>query len=292
MGVGDGMTMEEARRILGVTANADAAALRAAFNSAVKAAHPDGGGSGDALRRTVDAYRFLDGRTDPADDDLHFEASTGGVDAGAPRLEITPTLAVIGGRLVTRLPDGRRVAVTLPAGLRQGDRLSASGMALSVVIKGRPEHVRRSGGDDLCLTIRTNEAIMRDGGRLKIKTPAGSRMVWVSRQVGTNHIVRIPGQGLPATRTHPVGSMILKLVAEKPVKPTKTQAKRKGFTSAWMGGSWRRPVSRFWIVVGLVGVALFVLLAIGSSNGIFPNLPPWPHPGACLWTRGAAPSFG
>jgi curved DNA-binding protein len=233
------MTTEEARRILGVTPSADAAALRAAFNHAVKMAHPDGGGSDDALRRTVDAYRFLDGRTDAADDDVRFDSSGGAdTDPNLPRLEITPTLAVIGGRLVTRLPDGRRVAITLPAGLRQGDRISAKGILLSVMVKGRPEMF--VSGDDLCLTIRTNEAIMRDGGRIKIKTPSGSRLVWVSRQVGTNHIVRIPGQGLPATRSHPVGSMILKLVAEKPVKPTKTQTKRKGFASAWAGAGGSR----------------------------------------------------
>jgi DnaJ-class molecular chaperone len=235
MGVGDSMTTEEARRILGVRPDADASALRAAFNNAVKAAHPDGGGSGDALRRTVDAYRFLDGRTSGAEEDVHFDA---GESAGLPRLEITPTLAVIGGRLVTRLADGRRVAITLPPGLRQGDRISAKDSLLAIVIKGRPEMF--VSGDDLFLTIRTNEAIMRDGGRIKIKTPSGPRMVWVSRQVGTNHIVRIPGQGLPATPRHPVGSMILKLVADKPVKPTKVETKRKGFASAWSGAGGSR----------------------------------------------------
>ena len=38
--------------------------------------------------------------------------------AGA-RLEITPTIAMNGGRSVTRLLDGRRIAVTLPPGLRR-----------------------------------------------------------------------------------------------------------------------------------------------------------------------------
>jgi curved DNA-binding protein len=235
MGVGDSMTTDEARRILGVAAGADASALRAAFNVAVKMAHPDGGGSDDALRRTVDAYRFLDGRTSGPEDEVHFHA---GSSDGLPRLEITPTLAVIGGRLVTRLVDGRRVAITLPAGLRQGDRISAKGSLLSVVVKGRPEMF--VSGDDLCLTIRTNEATLRDGGRVKIKTPAGPRMVWVPRQVGTNHIVRIPGQGLPATPRHAVGSMILKLVADKPMKPTKVETKRKGFASAWSGAGGSR----------------------------------------------------
>lgn len=233
MGVGDNMTTEEARRILGVAATDDAQTLRAAFNAAVKHAHPDGGGSDASLRACVEAYRYLEGRLGFAEqDEAAFDHSP-----ALPRLEITPTLAVIGGRLVTRLPDGRRVAITLPMGLRQGDQLSANGVVMSVVVKGRPEIF--VSGDDLCLTVRTTEQIMRDGGRIKIKTPSGSKMLWVSRQVGTNHIVRIPGQGLPATKRHAQGSMILKLVAHKPVKTSKTQAKRKGFAAAWAAGSGR-----------------------------------------------------
>lgn len=233
MGVSDRMTTEDARRILGVSDTCDAATLRAAFNTAVKQAHPDGGGSDTALRACVEAYRFLEGRLGFAEpDEARFDARP-----GLPRLEITPTLAVVGGRLVTRLPDGRRVAITLPVGLRQGDQLSASGVVMSVVVKGRPDMF--VSGDDLCLTVRTTEQIMREGGRIKIKTPSGPKMLWVSRQVGTNHIVRIPGQGLPATKRHAQGSMILKLVPNKPVKPTKAQVKRKGFASAWAAGGSR-----------------------------------------------------
>ena len=42
-----------------------------------------------------------------------------------------------------------------------------------------------------------------------------------------------------ATGVIAVGSMILKLVADKPAKPTKTQTKRKGFASAWAGAGGR-----------------------------------------------------
>jgi curved DNA-binding protein len=226
------MTTVEARRILGVAAGCDAATLRAAFNAAVKHAHPDGGGSDAALRACVEAYRFLDGRLGVSEEEVELD-----IQPGLPRLEITPTLAVIGGRLITRLPDGRRVAITLPAGLRQGDQLSASGVTMAVMIKGRPEMF--VSGDDLCLTVRTTEQIMRDGGRIKIKTPAGVKMLWVSRQVGTNHIVSVPGMGLPATRRHAQGAMVLKLVASTPVKPTKSQVKRKGFAANWATGGSR-----------------------------------------------------
>ena len=225
------MTSEEARTILGVTRGCDADTLRAAFNRLVKTAHPDGGGSDESLRLTVEAYRYLDARiTAGIVDDPKLDAAS-----LPPRLEITPSQAMIGGRLVIRLADGRRVAVTLPAGLRQGDKLSVKGLVHDVNIKGRADLF--VSGDDLCLTIKANAATLRDGGRVKIKTPSGVRMIWVPRQVGPSHMVRIPGQGLPATTRHPRGAMILRLVPDKPAKPTPSETKRKGFASAWTGSS-------------------------------------------------------
>jgi len=226
------MTMEEARRILGVTADCDAATLRAAFNVKVKSAHPDGGGTEILFQRTVEAYRFLDGRPDQ-DAESFFSSRIDPADL-TERLEITPTLAVVGGRVETRLRDGRRIAVTLPPGKRQGDRISVGGSVLSILIKGRPDMF--VSGDDLCMTLKTPEALLRDGGRIKLKTPAGSRLVWVPRQTGPHPIVRINGQGLPATERHPrTGALVLKLVPAARVK-SKTETKRKGFASLWGGG--------------------------------------------------------
>lgn len=232
---GRSMTAEQARRILGVAQDCDAATLRAAFNARVKSAHPDGGGTQELFNQTVEAYRFLESRPD------QDNGETGGIGLDidlTERLEITPSLAVVGGRVETRLRDGRRVAVTLPAGKRQGDRISVGGTVLTIQIKGRADMF--VSGDDLCMTLKVPDNILRDGGRMKLKTPAGSRMVWVPKQSGPNPIVRINGQGLPATERHPrVGALVLKLVPTARVK-TRTETKRKGFASLWGGGKKER----------------------------------------------------
>jgi len=219
------ISVDQARRLLGVSAGCTPEELRAAYRASLKRAHPDQGGTDDALRLTLDAYRLLEGRE-------AAQQEAFGKDEASPqeRLEITPVIAVVGGRIVTRLADGTRVAITVPAGLRNGDRISAKGAVLGVVIKGRPELF--VSGDDLCMIVRTTEAVCREGGRLKIKTPAGSRLVWVPRQVGMNRIVRIAGQGLPPAGRHRQGALVLKLVTGKE-KESPTGAKRKRFSADW-----------------------------------------------------------
>lgn len=221
------MSLATARSVLGVDASATPDQVRAAYKAAVKIAHPDHGGTEERLRVTLEAWRILDGRPSPAAD----EATA----AMANRLEITPVIAVVGGRLITRLPDGRKAAITLPAGLRAGDKIMASGARLTITIKGRPDMF--VSGDDLCMSIKAGPAVFRDGGQLKIKTPTGSRMVWIST-VGANNIVRIDGQGLPATSRHKQGALLLKLIPDKgePEKrgkepPSKT--KRRRFSGMW-----------------------------------------------------------
>lgn len=219
------ITVEAARRLLNVKPDADADALRAARNRAVMRAHPDHGGTEDALRDVLEAHKILEAMlgVDAANDE---PAAPRG-----PRLEITPSIAMAGGRTVTRLADGRKVALNLPAGLRNGDRVSASGELLTVSVKGRPEVF--VSGDDLCMTIKASPDLLRDGGRLKIRTPTGSCLVWIPKQTGSNRIVRVLGRGLPARGRHPQGALILKLVPDQPAKDTPAKAKRKRFGLAW-----------------------------------------------------------
>lgn len=211
------MTLDQARRLLGLDASASPEVMKAAYKAAVKTAHPDHGGTAERLRLTLEAWRILEGR--PAPSASYSGSSDHHAHDSIPRLEITPVLAVVGGRLTTRLHDGRKVAVALPAGLRQGDKIMVSGMRLMIAIKGRPDMF--VSGDDLCMTVPVNETILRDGGHLKVKTPMGSRMVWAPKQVGTNRIVRITGQGLPAAGRHQLGALVLKLVPEKSAKVLK-----------------------------------------------------------------------
>lgn len=221
------ITIEMARRILAVDKKCDANALRAAFNKAVKASHPDHGGTEQSLTRTLEAYRVLEAWQTAAD--ATFESA----DPASQRLEISLAVAMKGGRTVTRLADGRRISLTLPAGLRNGDKVSAAGEVLSIQTHARPDAF--ISGDDLCVTVRTTPLVLQEGGRLRVRTPTGSCLVWVPKQVGTNRIVRILGKGLPARGRHPQGSLIIKLVVGKPAKETAAKSKLKRFATSWPG---------------------------------------------------------
>jgi curved DNA-binding protein len=220
------MTVEVARRLLAVEANADADTIRAAFKRAVKTAHPDQGGTDEAFRLVLEAHRILDGwqgvEEAQADEARRYAAS---------RLEITLTVAMTGGRSVTKLDDGRKVSVNLPAGLRNGDKVAAAGATLTVVVRGRPEAF--ISGDDLCMTIKASAALLTAGGRLKVKTPVGVCIVWIPKDLPNPRIVRVLGRGMPARGRHPQGALILKLVPEKGAKDAAGGSKGKRFANNW-----------------------------------------------------------
>ena len=105
--------------LLGAPAGADEAAVRKAFLQAVKAARPDQGGDPETYREVIAAWRRLNAR--PTDDDLDVTLE----------LELTPEQAKEGGARLVRLPTGRTVKVTLPAGLRSGRSLRLRRQGLS-----------------------------------------------------------------------------------------------------------------------------------------------------------------
>lgn len=219
------MTRDQARRLLGVGAKASADEIRAGYRNMLKRAHPDHGGSDEMLRLVLEAYRLLEEQAQPAGDDFTAQAPAG------DRLEITPVIAVVGGRVATRLPDGRRVNVSLPKGLRQGDKIKVKDVVMSIAIKGRREMF--VAGDDLCMMVRTTAQVLLEGGRVTVKMPTGPRTLWVSKPSDSNHIVRVLGAGLPATKRHKQGNLILKLVPERGPKDSRLRAKVKKFTNDW-----------------------------------------------------------
>ena len=97
--------------LLGVAAGADETAVRRAFLEAVKAARPDRGGDPERYRELIAAYRRLNDPGQEHDLDLHIE------------LRVTADQARGGGSELVRLPTGKTVRVTLPAGLETGRTL-------------------------------------------------------------------------------------------------------------------------------------------------------------------------
>ncbi len=223
------LTRDQARRVLGVSSKATQAQIRAAYRTGLKTAHPDHGGTEERLRLVLEAFRTLDEES---------QAGSGGAnwgedrfESGGDRLEITPVICVVGGRVQTRLSDGRRVTVSLPPGLRQGDKVKVKDVVLSISIKGRREMF--VSGDDLCMMVRTTAQVLLEGGRVMVKMPTGPKTLWVSKPADANHIVRVMGQGLPATSRHKQGNLILKLVPERGPKDTRLRARLRKFAGDW-----------------------------------------------------------
>ncbi|NBB15233.1 molecular chaperone DnaJ [Caulobacter sp. SLTY] len=219
------MDPRRARVVLGLRGPADEAATRAAFRRAVKATHPDrAGGDAARLREVVEAYEVLKTAPSPSPP------------APAPRpavatevLEISPALAAFGGEAMARLADGRKIAVSLPAGLRDGDRVRAGDALLTVAVRGAEGLTLR--GDDLWLTADLPSDAPW-GGRLPVETPAGPRAVWIDRRALRRGLVRLSGAGLPARGPHSVGDFIVRLRPSAGAE-SGARSRLRAFTAAW-----------------------------------------------------------
>ncbi len=240
---------EEARVRLGLTRGAGDGDLRAAFQRAVKATHPDRGGDPEQFRQVLDAYRFLKARAE-----LGSVAQQRPVAKPAPRaqprpqpaaaapkpeaaktlLRISVTEAFLGGAKSVRLPDGKRGKIKLPPGLRSGEAVRFGPdkqYALPVLIVSEPGAEVR--GDDLWLTVGVSQTFLKDGGRLEVSTPFGRRKLWISRSSAARGLFRAPGEGLPAVGARPRGHLYLKLELDQSLADTPAKSLLKRFAASW-----------------------------------------------------------
>jgi curved DNA-binding protein len=215
----------QARRLLGV---ADAAApeeIRRAFRAAAKRLHPDRAqGDAEGFRRVLEAYRLLEAPPAPA--------PAAGPAPKRPRLsllDIAPTIALMGGEVEAVALDGRVITLELPAGLRDGERLSAEGADFVVAIQADPEMIVR--GHDVWVTVRVSPQTLAQGGRGAVETPFGRRIIWINREAGRRGLVRLVGQGLPARGAHPRGHLFLRLEAE--ARESVARAMLRRFAAVW-----------------------------------------------------------
>lgn len=221
------MTARQARERLGLKAGADAQTLRAAFREAARRTHPDRpGGDAAAFREVLDAYRLIRGQA--ATEPLAFIPAP-----ATPRravVELTPAVALLGGEAFVDTRLGRRLRLRLPAGLRPGQTVRAGEELFAVEIRGGDLTVR---GDDLWITVAVTPAVLGEGGRILVPTPTGERAVWVSRKAGERGLVRLPGEGLPATGARRQGDLFVRLTAGPPVADSPTKILLRRFAAAW-----------------------------------------------------------
>lgn len=225
------MTAKAARELLGVAPLASAADLRRAFREAAKRAHPDRpGGSPERFREVTEAYHRLQGPPRSTRERI--------VQPPAPRpepvastLEITPQLALAGGAVDHPAADGRKLRITLPAGLRTGDQVRAGAETLSVLVRAEGDMLVR--GDDLWITVPVAPRTLAEGGRVTLETPLGRRIVWITKKAAERGLVRLVGQGLPARGAHGQGHLFLRLAPKAGEAHSAAGRLLRRFAAAW-----------------------------------------------------------
>lgn len=118
------ISLKRARELLGVGPGATPAELRRAYCAAAKRLHPDvPGGDTAAFQRASTAYERL--RAAP------------GVRPAASRpvLEVPLSVALHGGAVEALAPDGRRLRLKLPAGVRTGSVVRAGQTRFRAVVR-------------------------------------------------------------------------------------------------------------------------------------------------------------
>lgn len=227
-GVAPDMTPKMAREVLGVTAAATPDELRLAFREAAKRAHPDTGGDERVFQQVVEAYNRLQA---PLDDDIAEARARRARKAAERHLEISPRVALEGGEVDHRLADGRLIRITLPAGLRSGDKVRAAGADLAVYVRAEDGVLVR--GDDIWMSVKVSASTLKRGGRISLETPLGRRSVWIDRKAAERGLARIEGQGLPARGPRPRGHLFLRLSAGPGLVDSAAMALLRRFAAAW-----------------------------------------------------------
>ncbi|MGR4864554.1 DnaJ domain-containing protein [Caulobacter sp. LARHSG274] len=223
------LSLQAARAILGVAPGADERELRAAYREAAKRAHPDRPGGDAALFRDVlAAYRLLQEQPERP---IHFPPAVAEpARVQQATLKIDAAMAFAGGGLELTV-DARRLRLTLPAGLREGDKVRVEDVVFRVVVQVQPDALVR--GDDLWLTARLGARTLAEGGRIEAATALGPRLVWISTKAAARGLVRLPGQGLPARGPHRQGDLFLRLEAVGDETESAARSQLRRFAAAW-----------------------------------------------------------
>jgi len=221
------LSLKEARELLGVSSASTPAEVRKAFREAAKRAHPDSGGDEDRFRQVVDAYQRLQ---DPLSDRF-VQTPTRARPTPDPDLEISPQLALEGGDVDHRMPDGQFIRITLPPGLRSGDKVRAAGAELCVYIRALDGVLVR--GDDLWMTAKVAPGLLKKGGRISLDTPLGRRSVWIDKKAAERGLVRVEGEGLPARGRRPAGHLFVRLHAQTSLADSAALSLLRRFAAAW-----------------------------------------------------------
>jgi len=133
-----------------------------------------------------------------------------------------------------RIKKHKTLAVKIPAGVDEGDRIRLSGEGEAGVNGGPPGdlyvviHLKEHGvfqrdGDDLHCEMPISFSQAALGGEIEIPTLDGSAKVKIPPETQTGQVFRLRGKGIKGVRSSYPGDLLCEVVVETPVRLTDRQ---------------------------------------------------------------------
>lgn len=236
--------MRDPYAVLGLAPDASDEAIRRAFRAEAKRLHPDLNPDNAEAQRSfqalTEAYALL---SDPLArarwqaEQAEGPPGWGPLDEGAEiagRLTLPLRSALTGGPESVILADGRRLAVTVPPGVEDGEllRLPGEGLAgdtlVEVALTSDPRF-RRQGADlEGELPVSLDEAL--NGAVIAVETLEGPVALSVPPGSNSGTRLRLKGRGLPRRQGEGRGDHYLRLTVVLPAPPDPALA---AFVKRW-----------------------------------------------------------
>jgi molecular chaperone DnaJ len=158
-----------------------------------------------------------------------------------------------------RVQKSKTLAVKVPAGVDEGDRIRLSGEGeagqnggppgdLYVELRVRPHPIFERHGADLSCVVPVPFATAALGGTIEVPTLDGEVTLKIPPETQPGKVLRLRGKGVRPVRSSSVGDLYCRIDVEVPVNLTSEQKKLlKAFNDAIAeGGDRHRPRSRSW----------------------------------------------
>ncbi len=159
-----------------------------------------------------------------------------------------------------RVSRNKKLAVKVPAGVDDGDRIRLSGEGeagrnggppgdLYVEIRIKPHKIFRRDGADLSCEVPISIAKATLGGEIELPTLDGTVSLKVPAGTQSEKVFRLRGKGVTTVRDKRIGDLFVKVALETPINLTEEQtALLKQFdTSVSAGGERHNPRAGGWL---------------------------------------------
>jgi molecular chaperone DnaJ len=159
-----------------------------------------------------------------------------------------------------RVQKNKTLAVKVPAGVDNGDRIRLTGEGeagqnggppgdLYVEIRTQPHDIFEREGADLSCAIPVNFAVAALGGAVQVPTLDGEVTLKIPAETQSGRVFRLRGKGVRPVRGSGPGDLFCRVEVETPVNLTGEQKRLlEAFNEALVaGGDRHRPRSRTWL---------------------------------------------